>query len=372
MKMVPAWTVRRYRIGDEEGILKLIDLAYQREESIAERAPSWNWLYRDHPYGHFIGVAEHNEQIIGHMAVIPTLMKVGDRTQMGCQAVGLVVHPNFRRQGIFVAVGSFITNEAGKYGIEFGYGFPNLPAHGGHLKYGWFDVCKVPILTKFVSSRSLLNTNRVKKLVKQYHLPIKFTKYLSTIASALSSIYHKMFYRVKKTMGANEITVREVTAFDSRFDDFWKEASEDHPIIVVRDCKYLNWRYFQKPGVKYTAWIAEKDEKVLGFVVALFREKDEVKQGFIVDLLTLPQHKNAALVLISKAIRYLRRRNVDSISCWMLGNKFYHMILRNNAFMPVTDIQLIVRINSQKSKISREFLKDRSNWYITMGDSDLI
>ena len=35
------------------------------------------------PFGHLIGVAEHKGQIVGHMALIPTYMKIGEEATVG-------------------------------------------------------------------------------------------------------------------------------------------------------------------------------------------------------------------------------------------------------------------------------------------------
>lgn len=55
------------------------------------------------------------------MALLPVEMRIGDKIVKGSQAVDLIVHPEFRRKGIFLAIGRFITNDAGeKEDISYG------------------------------------------------------------------------------------------------------------------------------------------------------------------------------------------------------------------------------------------------------------
>ena len=83
---------------------------------------------------------------------------------------------------MFLAIGKLLTKEAEKEGIDVTYGFPNKPAHSGHPKYGWFDVCKVPLLIKpinmnkivnFLDERkriSFLNRYKISRIVRARHV----------------------------------------------------------------------------------------------------------------------------------------------------------------------------------------------------------
>jgi len=367
------WAIRKYKEGDEKGLVQLIKLVYEKE---TEQAMSdWIWYYRNNPFGHFIGIAEHDGQIIGHMALIPIYMKVGEKTKKSSQAVDLAVHPDFRHQGIFLAIGEYLTNEAGKEGMDFSYGFPNKPAHSGHLKYGFFDVCFVPTLSKILSGSTLLNTSTVnnflgkfriaKSLMHRYKILEKIMKFLFGAILTTMNLYHKVFYRLKGNVKLNTLKVEAITSFDGRINDLWRIASSSYSIIVVRDKKYLNWRYFGNPNLKYRVLIAEKNCRILGYIV-LSTVRSKTNQGLIVDLLTLPDNGGIAQLLISKAVEYFRKRNFDSVICYMLGSDSYYRALRNNAFIPLAKKILIARVNS--SRISEEVLRDYRNWYLTIGD----
>jgi GNAT superfamily N-acetyltransferase len=371
--MTSLWFVRKYKEGDQCGILDLMKLT-----GIERAGEQWVWEYKNNPFGHLIAVAEHDGQIVGHMALIPTYMKIGNKVTMGSQAVDLVVHPKFRRQGMFLAIGKFLTKEAGKEGIELTYGFPNERAHSGHLKYGWFDVCKVPVLVKPINLNStvhFLDKYRTVRFLYRYKIPRNVMKTILQIILTGISFFSRLFNRIEENDALENVEISTIQSFDNRIDDFWKEVSNNFIIAVERDKKYLNWRYFEKPNVRYTVLLAEKRKKILGFIVLLSKNEKNLRLGYIVDILALLDKKNIIQSLISRAIGHFKEEGVDLIVCWMLKKKsahVYYRVLRYNGFMHLfgRSRPLIARVNSSQS--SKTFLCDSSKWYITMGDSDSI
>jgi len=370
--MTHSWSIRIYKEGDELGILELMKLS-----GVKRTTEQWFWEYKNNPFGHHIGVAEHNGQIVGHMALIPTYVKVGEKTVMGSQAVDLLVHPKFRRQGMFLALGKMLTSEAGKKEIDITYGFPNAPAHSGHLKYDWFDVCKVHELIKPINMNKmvdLLDQHRIPRFLSRYKISRDIIKPILQIILPIISFFSRIFNRIENNYNLRNAKICTIESFDDRIDDFWKKVSNYYPIIAVRNKKYLNWRYFEKPNVKYTVLLAEKNEEILGYIVLRFTIQKNLRLGYIVDILALPDKKAVVQSLIAKAVDHFIAENVDSIYCWMLDNNStthtYYKILRYNGFIPVSSNILIARVNT--SQISKESVEDFTKWYIALGDSDHI
>jgi len=145
--------IRVYKKGDEEGYVKLMNLVFPRYECDLQR---WRWEFADNPFGSIQVFADFNGEIIGHMGLIFVPIKIGDHIFQGLQAVDLAVHPSFRGKGIFINIGKKLMYEAAKEGIVISYGVPNEPAYRGHLKYGWFFVSYIPVLTKLITKKGLV------------------------------------------------------------------------------------------------------------------------------------------------------------------------------------------------------------------------
>ena len=121
LNMQQAWFVRGYKNGDEDGILQFIQLAFKWDDK-----KYWNWRYRDNPAGiGRIWLADDAGKIVGHYAMIPIKMKIGDETVTASLTVDIVTHPNYRRQGIFETLARKAYTEAGKEGGHILCAFPN-------------------------------------------------------------------------------------------------------------------------------------------------------------------------------------------------------------------------------------------------------
>lgn len=362
--------VRVFKEGDEQGILEIMKLS-----GIEQTNESWLWKYKNNPFGNLIGVAERNRNVVGHMALLPTYLKLGGTVILGSQAVDLAVHPKFRRQGIFLAIGRMLTKEAGDRGIDIAYGFPNAPAYPGHLKYDWFDICMVPVMIKPINMKrtaNFLDGYRSLRFFTKYRLSRSIAKSMLQIGLMLAGSYSRISNRFKYDHSLRNVEIHTIDIFDDRIEDFWEKASRDYPIIVVRHKKYLNWRYFEKPDVKYTVLLAERDKKVLGYIVLLIKDGNSLRVGYIVDIMAFSGDSTVFQSLILEAIEDFRKKNVDSIVCWMMNNSIARMpynILKSNGFIKVSSTPLIGRVNS--SRVSKQCVGDYTKWYVTIGDSDI-
>jgi hypothetical protein len=160
-----------------------------------------------------------------------------------------------------------------------------------------------------------------------------------------------------------KVKITRAFRFDQRFDEFWNDVSRINKIVVVRDSDYLNWRYFEKPNSNYIIFVAEKNNKVLGYIVLRLKKIS----GIIIDMLAYPD-KRVMRSLLLKATDFFKCRKVSWITCSILPNDVYYKALKESGFIPVpSDNPLIARVNIPK--ISQAFVKDPRNWHITAGDS---
>lgn len=345
------WLIRKYKEGDEKQILDIFNFVFKESRKLEH----WYWKFRENPAGFApICVAEDNGKIVGYYPLTLVKMKIEGETMMGSQMVDLVVHLNYQRQGIFVTLGKKLLTKAGEEGIQISYGFPNEAAHPGHLKYGCFDVGLIPKMVK------ILNLDHILK---------KHTKseFLFKAGRIFVNLVLKILFKSKRFSDSTNIVVNEIPSFDSRINNFWERISADYKISIVRDQSYLNWRYVENPGRKYTIYLAENDNNILGFIILTVIE-GKVRIGHIVDILTVFDQKSVARCLISKSIEYFRREKANMICCYILDDR-YCKILKEAGFRPrPSELLLIARANSPS--ISKTLLSDPKNWHITFGDSD--
>ena len=374
-RMEHKWSIRPYKNGDEIGIYKLekkIDSLYpDRNYNFDEWKKWWEWKYKKNPSNKEkpkIWVSEYKGQIVGSDSFITTKMKIKNDIFTITQNVDLMVHPDFRRQGMFLTIAKAAFSSLKKSDLYVTYGFPNRKAYGGHMQYGWFDVSLLkngikPLkIDRFIDKKLSDNkkTNPIKKI------------YLSIVKTTLKAIFKE-----KKIKKSNEITLTEIKSFNDDINEFWDKISDNYNIIVVRNKDYLNWRYVNIPNSKFMIYLAKEKNEICGYIIFRIEKQASRKTyGSIYDIVALDNRSDIVYSLLDKTIEYFKKEDMDFIHCSMLANEKFIKFFKNKGFI---FSQIFLRQDKDDRKfiaysdhpnIDKKFLKNGKNWFIQYGDSD--
>jgi hypothetical protein len=168
-----------------------------------------------------------------------------------------------------------------------------------------------------------------------------------------------------------DLSIKKITRFDKRIDDFWNRVAKHHRLMIVRDSTYLNWRYFDKPNATYETFVAEKEGQIEGYLVTDKLQDETANVGWIIDVLC--SSRSVFLNLVHHAVGHLRSYSVDSIKCFIQKNKSEYEWMQRSGFTsyPRPKITVIARINSPE--ISHALYNEASkDWYVTYGDGDFM
>lgn len=130
-------------------------------------------------------------------------------------------------------------------------------------------------------------------------------------------------------------TIREVTAFDDRIDDFWRDASQPFDVIVVRSREYLNWRYADRRAGRFTILLAECDAQLAGYAVL----STSGEKGHIADLLVLPERPDVLEAMLQSSLRRLAASGALRIQVWSPLLHPYRDALVRNGFNATRTMQ---------------------------------
>lgn len=349
----PEWSVREYLEGDEEGILELRGIAL----SGSKNRQWWDWQFKNGPAGPAnIWLAVAGQKIIGQNAQIPLPMKIGEQICKGSIAVDVITHPDYQRQGIQNAIRKQLFDSNRGKGISISYGTATrniFPLYGRmDSPYPHFNICQPALLVKIISLGKLLTS--------RYKIP-------GVASNLMDSAWARITSRTSSFKNTGIIT-QQVSSFDESIDAFWQKASGIKRVMVVKNMKYLNWRYVEKPGKEYKIFIAKRNDETVGYVV-LKLENNTMTRGFIVDLLALPDEDIITQMLIARAMEYFRAEGVATVLCLMLTDTPYYGILRKLGFMQRNSgLQLGTRLYDRN--LPRELVTDPANWYFVWGDND--
>jgi hypothetical protein len=168
--------------------------------------------------------------------------------------------------------------------------------------------------------------------------------------------------------------VEAINYFDSSFDDLWERLRDEFAsrfrYFVVRDSKYLNWRYVENPKYQYKIFYIREGDNYLGYAVNKFYSGDEQLTGDIVDVFCVFD-KEVFLSLIEGSISYLSQ-NASQVCCWMNETCQFYKYLKELGFTegPFLTHFGVIPLSAPAVEAKKQ-LMDYSNWYITMGDSDV-
>ncbi len=360
--MKRSWFIREYTQGDKEGVFNLRKAVYG--EPFDER--EWDWKYGSksvRPVKIFL--AESDGAIVGLRPVILLPLKVMSQVVTAGLNVDVMTHPDFRRLGMFSALVRRAFDTVTKEGIGFVFTFPNKNSYPSYVKLRWTHVCSVPLLAMPLNFNTLL---------RKY---VEITALQKPASSLLGLLFKglRLRERLGKT-GSNDIVIGRIYSFDNRFDELWHKVSRQHNIAVVRDSRYLSWRYADKPGQGYIIFAAEKEKELVGYIILKNNvEMFGLKLGLIVDMLTI-EDKRVTNILLSHAIKYFRGQKMDIIGCLMLKHTAYYKALRKAGFIqvlkPFSPKEFYFVGHADFSKVADGIVYNIDNWFLTFGDIDIV
>lgn len=357
------WSMRPFVDGDEDKIRALFALVFAKEISHEQ----WKWQYVDnHTDLVMITVAEGmGGELAGHYALRPVRMKIGDEICLGTLSLDTMVHPGYRRQGMFTKLARHMYHAAAEQGIPLTYGFPNKNSHHGLVnKLNWVDLCgRLPLFVKILDTRNVLSNLINNKL-------------LLSMAAPLGKATLGLIGSLRRNTLPADCQLVEVAQFDERATSLWERASASYPIMVVRDREYLNWRYVENPTEEYVIFVVERHSEIAAYIVLKCEQRFGLEVGFIVDLLTIPGEPTIGGGLISEAVHFFQRQRMDMVGCLVLQHTPFVHSLANNGFVMVPKRllpqELYLGVLRHTNEFPEHFITNSENWFITFGDHDVI
>ncbi len=349
-------SVIRYAIkNDKENIFGLIEKAMGLSAAKKLRL-RWDWQFNNNPYyqpgtDSRILVLEKDNMVAGMISTFPVPLKIKDKIVTALWVGDYMSHPDYKGKG------GFLLRKVLKEPNVF-LGTPNPVSYPIAKRLGPFDICQATTFIKVLNLKTILYKRFKNKII-------------GILGGAIWKLLLKTFCLFNCNAKNNNIMLNAVCAFDDEIDEFWKEVSKDYGVIVVRDKKYLNWRFVDYPGAKYNIYIARKSGRICGYIVFRFQERDGLKFGYIVDILAKKNDTEVLQVLIQETTRFFVSEKADLITCLFFSKDMaYRTALKRNGFV----------FNTFSTKLTGfcpvfpEFKKDMENpdlWFFTRADSDI-
>ncbi len=334
---VPAQTrdtlkVRLYRQGDERAILDCYNKIFAAPRDLRH----WHWKFRDNPTGRTqLAVAEDTAtgQVVGQYASLPLVTWMEGVRITSSQIVDLMVLPQWRthggRPGLFAQIGRLwidqFINEAGGHNV-FSFGWP-VPAWRAGQKYlGYLNIRDWDLLFR--------------------ELP------------------------VAQRAVSDAVVVTQVERYGPDVDLLWDAMQKELRLAVVRDARYLNWRFADHPDVRYRMFECRdaKSGALRGLAVYSIGDWPRPKTAVIADWLLPQGDHDATVALVARC-----EQQAAADEALVLTTIFNHvdprfLTFQRLGFMVLGTSYFIVIVTSPRL----DTVYYRDNLYVTPGDSDLV
>ncbi len=318
------YSIRAYKPEDGLKISTLFTkyVTYLRDDKF------WVWINRFFTQESIVAVAECDEKIIGHYAVLPQTIKIDGKDYSAGLGIHAFIAPEYASNFSIFQISSFAYQLAKDQGLDFVYGFPNKNYRliqekiERWKKVSLFNALELP-------KENLICENNSEYAIEQ----IDFSDFSD-------------FYML------NDIL----------------EKKEYKRVEIGQSVSNWNNRYILHPQKPYVFFRLYYQKNVCGYFVGKFYRNNNTNYFHVVDFATYGYvtMKDALSVLFSH-----QKKNFDVISCWK-GNDETNKAFNEMGFLETGfDTFLGVKIlNKEVGKIISDTLLDFDNWRLVMGNSD--
>lgn len=327
------FAVRTYQPGDEEQILALFNRVF-----VADRAmPHWRWKFAGNPAGHQITVATGDDgRIVGQFAGLPAAAIAPTGRFVLSQGIDHMVAPEAQKQGVFAAM-------TRHFSATF------LPPAQDVVFFSY------PLAHKHSIDQRIASTAELVHPVRALRWDLTRREPWRADAGA---------WRTGRER------VRRVQRFPVGVDRFWQRTiAPGAGVSIVRDRRYLNWRYADCPDVDYALLVAESRITGRTHGVAVLRFGWFAERIAPLCELLVPGDDRTVLALLLGACHDLaREHDLASVLTWAPPGTALHPALLALGYVEEETPFLLTQIADANTARAAAL---RTRWSYTMGDSDI-
>lgn len=310
--------IERAEIGEKRSLLYEFAGLFREVFGKEIRTDFIDWRYFSNPYGGpFMYLARNKKgKLIANYSGAPVPLLIDGKAEMSLLSMSTMTHPEYCGRGLFTDLASKLYAEA-KNKFACVWGFPNANSHPAFVaKLEWRDIYELP-----TKSICIPNASR----------------------------------------GLQTDSVVADDSFSLDYPDLLDPAAR---VAVIKNTKYLQWRYRDNPVNKYKCFAFTDDNRsVKGFAVIKLFEAS-------VDIVELHgQTKQILESLLSAVCFYGSQAKLANLNLWVMPWMRSHAIIekhgaKNSA--PITYFGARCLAPETSSLITNP-----GNWSIQMGDSDV-
>jgi len=349
--------IRINQPSDFPAIMELVKVCYGEK---AESAEWWIWRHFDPCVKYsVIYLAMHGDKVVGIRPMSLFHYTLQGKPLIGALFSAVMVHPEYRRRGIFSSLVNACVKEAWNCDADFVSVMPNDISYFGFIKLGWRDP----------GDRALLI--RPLDLIATFKAKIR-PDWFGALAAAFPHLFVKIIS--PQLYIAKGLNIEEVAFFNRKADMLSENiGSRYNGLILKRDNVWLNWRYKANSWNNYRRYEARSlDGSLKGIAVTNIEIRKDLRLGYLVEI--MGESTDVRRTLISSAVNQLKEEDVSAVVAVMSDRDSISDLRRQgfyivpNAFSP-KKFHIVYSPKPDKEDLLKPLTNIR-NWYLTLGDWD--
>lgn len=350
---------------DEDAVLSLRSAVYGADHPHTNHA-FLEWLFAAAAPGEASGVLlKRKDEAIGFSGLCRKRIWIDGQEQLLAHGLDYMTHPRLRGMELARAA-SDVANRwlevARACGCSAGLVFPNEKAIGiltsRHVGLKrMFD----PVLLV----RPLPGV-RVPQRIHR-HIPRWATSAAFRVAAFGSGLWARWHGIARGEVG-------RVAGFGPEFDELWASAAPKITAGLVRDARYLTWRYLLHPVYEYVRLDWRSHGHLRGLVVGSPRQISGFDALLLVDLVAEDCSEEIGAALVEALVEEGRLDHRDVVAALAIPHSGLHRLLTRRGFYPVPEQIDPKRFRACGTVFNADAspLWQPESWYFTWGDLDVV
>ncbi len=342
---------------DFEGFEELSVLSFG--EGTNCKKEMYEWLFDKNPYnktGNMMYILKEGDKVIGCDGLIPNELYVNGKTLLAAHSVKSMTHPDYKKQGIFRKMTQNSCERGLEDGVDVVIGLANDQSYPAYLRFGW-----PTLFEKEAYVKPILITNILKRRIK--------IEFLSSCANSMYVMYMKNKLKAKMD---KEIKFEILNSVPESVQTCWDKYKDKYKVLLVRDYKYLNYRYNLRPDVNYVTILMKLNDEIIGFAILHNSKANGSKMTSAVEFFTDPTNERYIETLANGVSKYCYDNGLEYVVVGSGLYGSYKSVLLKNGFMvtrkPPKNNMMIANVLSDK--LTLEEITGHEKWHITQGDGE--
>lgn len=353
------WEIEPLHENKLDAVAELAQAYYGQDNDIAD-ANYLHYEYFLNPAGKavvYIAWDMQNQMAAGQYANVPIRLKSGNIEMTALMSGNILTGEQYRGQHIYPTLSEAVFDDDCLQGYPFVYGMPNQNSYPIQMKKKYFDdIGRIPLFLRPLEPSSMVRS------------------YLKSNLLALLAKPFDVFFRLR--MQENGEIIDLTSNCLNIADQFWTAVKEKYPVLVVRNGRFLNYRFLENPRRKYICRYFLHDGVPVACAIGRVMEVAGIQCGMIADFLYLPGHENDGKKLLLSVLMQLQKQGAAMAGCLMLPHTEEAHTLRKLGFFVCPNAMepqpFRFCLHTFKNQSEEPDIMNLKNWFFTMSDYDVV